>query len=214
MASVHYLDEEETEYFYSDLENPKYKLAVLINGESASASELFAAAVKDTEAGVLIGETTYGKGTMQSIIPFQYTGGALRLTVAEYLSAHGNKVNNVGVIPDQTVENKTETYDVSYFEDIDVTSESKINDDSQNVLALEQRLDFLGYNVGTVDTVFDEKTQKGLSTFQVYRNLPVTGTLNTETALDLNSIDYENLRFEVDLQYETAKNYLKTGKFE
>lgn len=214
VASVHYLEEEETEYFYSELESTKYKLAVLINGDSASAAELFAAAVKDTEAGILIGETTYGKGTMQSIIPFSYTGGALRLTVAEYLSAKGNKVNEVGVVPDQTVSNKTETYDTSYFEELNVGEESKLYDESQNVLALEQRLDFLGYEPGTVDNLFDGATEQALKTYQIYRDLPVTGTLNMDTALDLNSIDFENLEFTVDEQYETAKNYLKTGKLE
>ena len=214
VASIHYLEEENTEYFYSELENPKYKLAVLINGDSASASELFAAAAKDTEAAVLIGETTYGKGTMQSIIPFSYTGGALRLTIAEYYSPKGNKVNDVGVIPDQTVLNKTETHDTSYFAELNVQEESGLDDDSSNVLALEQRLDFLGYGPGMVDNIFDGKTEKALRTYQVYRNLPATGTLNMETALDLNNLDYENIEFYVDEQYETAKNYLKTGKFE
>lgn len=211
VASTHYLDENKDEVYYSNLEETKYKLAVLVNSSSASAAELFAAAVKDTEVGIIIGETTYGKGTMQAILSFPETGGALRLTIAEYYSAGGNKVNGIGVIPDQTVINKTETRDVSYFAELDVTNESRIYDDSENVLAVEQRLDFLGYNVGIIDTKFDEKTESALLTYQTYRNLPTTGTLNVETALDLNSIDYENLMFNVDLQYDTAKNYLKTG---
>ena len=214
VASTHYLDESADEVFYSNLEETKYKIAVLVNSSSASAAELFAAAVKDTESGVVIGETTYGKGTMQAILSFPDTGGALRLTIAEYYSAGGNRVNNVGVIPDQTVLNKAETKDVSYFSDLDVTVESKLYDDSQNVLALEQRLDFLGYLTCTPDSIFDEKTENALKTYQIYRNLPSTGTLNMETALDLNSLDYGSFKFEVDKQYETAKNYLKTGVIE
>ena len=213
VASTHYLNESEDEVFYSDLEETKYSLAVLVNGDSASAAELFAAAAKDTEAGIIIGETTYGKGTMQSIIPFNQTGGALRLTMAEYYSAAGNKVNGIGVIPDQTVKNRTETKDVSYFANLDLTDESKIYDDSENVLAIKQRLEFLGYYNGELNTVFDESTEKALKIYQTYRNLPLTGTLNIETALDLNSIDFGNIMFYVDEQYESAKKYLKTGEF-
>ena len=103
---------------------------------------------------------------------------------------------------------------MSHFSDLDVTVESKLYDDSQNVLALEQRLDFLGYLTCTPDSIFDEKTENALKTYQIYRNLPSTGTLNMETALDLNSLDYGSFKFEVDKQYETAKNYLKTGVIE
>lgn len=75
---------------------------VLIDGYSASASELLAAALKDYQRALLIGETSFGKGTMQQIIPLS-NGGALKLTVAEFYSPRGYKINHYGVTPDVEV---------------------------------------------------------------------------------------------------------------
>ena len=213
VATMKFKDSQNDETYYSTLEKPKYKLAVLINGGSASAAELFAAAVKDTKVGAIIGENSYGKGTMQTLIPFEYTGGALRLTVAEYFSAHGNRVNGVGVKPDYTVHDDAIYKDVSYLEPIELTKESRIYDESDNVLAIEQRLELLGYFEEKPDKFFDEETKKALEMYQTFRKLPVTGTPNHETSLDLNSIDFENMAFSNEAQMNTALNDLKTGAF-
>lgn len=80
--------------------NPaKYKLAVLVNENSASAAEIFAAAVKERGVGKVIGSQTFGKGTVQSIVELN-DGGAMKLTVAEYFTPNMNRVNKVGVTPD------------------------------------------------------------------------------------------------------------------
>lgn len=73
---------------------------ILINGWSASASDMLAAAVKDQKAALLYGSTTYGKGTMQMI--FQVANGQyyIKLTVAEFQSPYGNKIDSVGINPD------------------------------------------------------------------------------------------------------------------
>lgn len=84
-----------------------FKIAVLVNKGSASASEIFAGAIKDTGVGTIIGTTTFGKGTVQSILPL-VNGGGIKLTIAEYLTANKNPVNKVGIEPDIIVENKTE----------------------------------------------------------------------------------------------------------
>ncbi|WP_352420272.1 S41 family peptidase [Proteiniborus sp.] len=84
-----------------------FKLAVLVNKGSASASEIFAGAIKDLGVGTIIGTTTFGKGTVQSIMPL-VNGGGIKLTIAEYLTANMNPVNKVGIEPDIIVENKTE----------------------------------------------------------------------------------------------------------
>lgn len=78
-------------------------LVVLINRRSASASEILASAVQDFEAGVIVGETSYGKGTVQGVFPLSGHDG-LRLTVAEYFSAKGHSINGKGVIPDKAVD--------------------------------------------------------------------------------------------------------------
>ena len=74
-------------------------LVVLINYGSASASEIVAGALKDHKRAILIGENTYGKGSVQSIIPMK-NKGAIRLTVSKYYLPSGDSISEVGVSPD------------------------------------------------------------------------------------------------------------------
>ena len=81
-----------------DLTNGK-SLIVLINYGSASASEIVAGALKDHKRGILLGENSYGKGSVQSIIPLK-NNGAIRLTIAKYYLPSGKSISEVGVSPD------------------------------------------------------------------------------------------------------------------
>lgn len=76
-----------------------YPLAVLINEDSASASEIFAGAIKDYEYGTLIGTTTFGKGIVQTVFPLS-DGDAVKLTTAKYFTPNGNYIHGVGIEPD------------------------------------------------------------------------------------------------------------------
>ena len=78
-------------------------LAVLVNGNSASASEIFAGAVKDYGIGTIVGTTTYGKGVVQSIRQLS-DGSAVKLTIANYYTPKGNSINKTGIQPDVEVE--------------------------------------------------------------------------------------------------------------
>ena len=93
------------ETHYSTLKKPKYNLAVLINENSASASEIFAGAVQDTGVGKVIGTTSFGKGTVQVILPLAY-GDGMKITVGEYLTPKKRNINKTGIVPDIVVENK------------------------------------------------------------------------------------------------------------
>ncbi|MTI85795.1 MAG: S41 family peptidase [Firmicutes bacterium] len=77
-------------------------LVVLVNGNSASASEIVAGAVKDTEVGKLLGTTTFGKGIVQTVFPLD-NGAALKLTTARYLTPDGHNIHGKGITPDITV---------------------------------------------------------------------------------------------------------------
>lgn len=83
----------------------KMKVVVLVNENSASATEIFAAAIQDNEAGTIIGTTTYGKGIMQEVEPLAI-GGALKVTIEEFRTPKGNKIHEVGITPDIEVENE------------------------------------------------------------------------------------------------------------
>ena len=78
-------------------------IAVLINEDSASASEILAGAIKDYEYGTLIGTTTFGKGIVQTIFPLS-DGDALKLTTAKYFTPNGNYIHEVGIEPDIELE--------------------------------------------------------------------------------------------------------------
>ena len=74
-------------------------IVVLINGGSASASEIFAGALKDHKRAIILGENSYGKGSVQSIIPLR-NGGGMRLTISKYYLPSGKSISEVGVTPD------------------------------------------------------------------------------------------------------------------
>lgn len=78
-------------------------LAVLVNGNSASASEIFAGAVKDYGIGTIVGITTYGKGVVQTIQPLT-DGSAVKITIAKYFTPKGNDINKKGITPDVEAE--------------------------------------------------------------------------------------------------------------
>ena len=78
-------------------------IIVLINNGSASASEIFAGALKDHKRAIILGENSYGKGSVQSIIPLQ-NGGGMRLTISKYYLPSGKSISEVGVTPDILVE--------------------------------------------------------------------------------------------------------------
>ena len=84
-------------------------LIVLINNGSASASEIVAGALQDQKRAILLGETTYGKGSVQSIIPLT-NRGAIRLTVSKYYLPSGKSISEVGVIPDIKIEEEGEQF--------------------------------------------------------------------------------------------------------
>ena len=91
-----------------DLTNGK-KLIVLINYGSASASEIVAGALKDHKRAILLGENSYGKGSVQSIIPLK-NKGAIRLTVAKYYLPSGKSISEVGVSPDIEIGEENENF--------------------------------------------------------------------------------------------------------
>ena len=78
-------------------------IVVLINNGSASASEIFAGALKDHKRAIILGENSYGKGSVQSIIPLK-NGGGMRLTISKYYLPSGKSISEVGVTPDIYVE--------------------------------------------------------------------------------------------------------------
>ena len=80
-----------------------YPMAVLVNENSASASEIFAGAVQDYGVGTLVGTTTFGKGIVQQIFPLT-DGTSIKLTISEYFTPKGRNIHGTGIDPDVEVE--------------------------------------------------------------------------------------------------------------
>ena len=104
--------------YSSDAKCINYPMVVLVNENSASASEIFAGAIKDYKYGTLVGTKTFGKGIVQSIFPLE-DGDALKITTAKYFTPNGNYIHGVGIEPDVELEyeysGKTdEAYDMKY----------------------------------------------------------------------------------------------------
>ena len=87
-------------------------LLVLINNGSASASEILAGALKDHKRAIILGENSYGKGSVQSIIPLR-NGGGMRLTISKYYLPSGKSISDVGVTPDILVEEIGDDFKIS-----------------------------------------------------------------------------------------------------
>ena len=93
-----------------DLTNGK-TLIVMINYGSASASEIVAGALKDHKRAILLGENSFGKGSVQSIIPLK-NEGAIRLTVAKYYLPSGKSISEVGVSPDIEIDEESDDFQI------------------------------------------------------------------------------------------------------
>ena len=87
-------------------------LIVIINNGSASASEIVSGALKDHKRAIILGESTYGKGSVQSIIPLK-NGGGIRLTISKYYLPSGKSISEVGVIPDILVEEVGDNFKIN-----------------------------------------------------------------------------------------------------
>ena len=87
-------------------------LIVLINNGSASASEIVAGALQNHKRAILLGVTTFGKGSVQSIIPLK-NSGALRLTISKYYLPSGDSISEIGVSPDIKIEEKGEEFSIN-----------------------------------------------------------------------------------------------------
>ena len=87
-------------------------LIVLINNGSASASEIVAGALKDHKRAIILGSSTYGKGSVQSIIPLK-NGGGIRITISKYYLPSGQSISEVGVKPDIFVDDENDDFQIN-----------------------------------------------------------------------------------------------------
>lgn len=160
-------------------------LVVLINGGSASASEIFAGAVQDHKRGILVGEKSYGKGTVQGLLDLP-DQGAMKLTIASYRTPSDRDIHGKGVAPDVAVTNLTENDTVvAKFYDLQGLSTLKRGARTMEVIGAQQRLRYLGYEL-PVDGTFGTALESALKAFQKLKGLKVTGVIDLQTRIAIN----------------------------
>ncbi len=176
------------EVIESTLDKQKYKVCVLVNELSASASEIFAGAIQDRGVGKIIGTTTYGKGVVQSLVQLK-NDSAIKLTTAEYFTANRNKVQGIGIKPDIVIENKIgkEKVDLSAYPELKKERKPGLNAVGLDVLGAEMILQTLGYKVNTPDGILDKVTFEQIKLFQKNNNLHSYGILDFATQDALTS---------------------------
>ncbi|TCS83276.1 S41 family peptidase [Tepidibacillus fermentans] len=186
--------------YRSEMESAKYPIVALINNGSASASEILAGALQEAGNYPIVGENSYGKGTVQN--PFELSDGSnLKLTVAKWLTPKGNWINGKGIIPNVKISQPDYFHATPFPENVYLKPDMN-NSDVKN---LQLILTGIGYNPGRMDGYFDEGTEKAVMAFQRANGLAVNGIVDQQTANQLQNKIIERIKNpENDLQLKAA----------
>lgn len=175
-------------------------VVVLVDGGSASASEIFAAALKESGNIPVIGTRTFGKGTVQSVNGFG-DQSEIKMTVQKWLTPDGEWVNDGGLEPSIEVDFP----DYAYLAPLPKDRIFKEGDEADSIETLNTFLGVLGYEVE--GNQYTEATRLAVQEFQTKEELTVTGEVDAETALRIERAITEHLR-ETDQMYDKAVEVL------
>lgn len=156
-----------------------YPVVVLTNKGSASASEVLAGALRERADAVIVGETSYGKGTVQvSYNKVLGDGSLVKMTIAKWLTPDGNWVHEKGITPD------VEVLPPDYYSAPRLSKQNVLEQDmlSEEIRSMQLMLGGLGYKVDRKDGYFSKQTEDAVKAFQSAQGLPVTGKLDKVSA--------------------------------
>ncbi|MRX72215.1 PDZ domain-containing protein [Bacillus lacus] len=187
--------------YYSSLKKKKsYPVNVLINEGSASASEILAGALKEAGDYEIIGDTSFGKGTVQQAVPMG-DGSNIKLTLYKWLTPDGNWIHKKGVEPTISVSQPL------YFQAGPLQAENKLALDQNNddVKVAQILLTGLGFEPGREDGYYSKSTETAVKAFQKVNGLSANGVIDAETAQKMNELIAEKRKDEnTDMQLKTA----------
>ncbi len=204
ILNVVYKNERNTVTFHSKQEKEwTIPIVVLVNGQSASASEVLAAALKESANAIIVGEKTYGKGVVQAFSQFQDMS-VLSLTVAQWKTPGGTWINKEGVHPDI----EAELPEFASLRPLAIGTKMEQGSFGEDVKTMQQMLEVLGYGPVTQQGLFDESTTEVLKKFQQKEKLEASGKFNDKTGYRMLDLLREKLHNE-DTQLKTALQQFK-----
>ncbi len=187
-------------------------IVILVNDNTASASEAFTMAMKEQRDDVVVvGVTTYGKGSVQ-VTQYYDDGSALKYTDSIWKSPDGVWVNGVGITPDEEV--KLHPVLDTFYEAMEEDMVLDVDSVSEFTVEAQQCLDFLGYDPGRTDGYFSEQTKQALLSFQKDTELETDGRLSSTTYEALVSAVVRKWTTDIscDLQYQKAVEILSNAE--
>ncbi len=193
-------------------EQPFEKLVVLVDENTASASEIFTAAYRDLNLGITVGENTYGKGSVQRIYSLP-SGAGFKLTEAVYVSPDYTTIDGVGIAPSINMLRFHPDHDPENLLPLDITRKPALGMRGDDIAAAQQRLGHMGYTITDESGLFGASTLQAVKDFQTEQEIYSYGVLDFSTQRRLAS-GYINwlMAPEQDLQLDTALYYLRGNR--
>lgn len=191
---------EKKRYFSTISAKKDYPVVVLVNKGSASASEILAGSLKEAGGYQLVGETTFGKGTVQQAVPMG-DGSNIKLTLFKWLTPDGNWIHKKGIKPDVAIKQP----EIFTTHPIQVDKPLVQDMNNEQVKNAQEILDALGFAPGRTDGYFSSQTKIAVKGFQQQYEIEPTGKIDDKTADKLEEAALKEMKKEKnDLQLQTA----------
>lgn len=179
---------------------------IIMNEGSASASEVFAAALNDHDKADIVGTKSFGKGIVQTAAPFK-DDSMLKYTQMKWLTPDKTWIHKKGIAPDKKIE-------LPAYANIHILDPEEVyveGESNSQIKSLETGLKALGYDPGKVDKTFDEETTLSIQQFQIDEGLAVTGQMTGDATVKFTELLRDELN-DNDTQLNGAVKYIKTMK--
>lgn len=171
--------------YTSELTKEKdYPIVTLVDGDTASASEILVAALSELGNSTIVGNTTYGKGSVQTYFKMPFIGGGTKITTEHWYTPNDENIDGIGIEPNIKVDEKKApiTFDVKQLV---LKEKLELNSKDENVVLVNYYLSLLGYDTDKYSYVYNDKTVQAVSEFQKKNGFDVTGTLDSKVAYEL-----------------------------
>ena len=193
-------------------EEPFDNIVVLVNEDTASAAEIFTAAFRDTNSGVIVGENTFGKGSVQRLYPLP-SGAGFKLTEAVYVSPDYTTIDGSGIAPSINMLRFHPDHDPAKLLPLDITRRPGLGMRGDDIAAAQQRLKHMGYPITDQAGFFGRTTFDAVKAFQADEGVYPYGVLDFSTQRRLQSTYVRWLMApEQDMQLSTALYYLRGAR--